>query len=244
MSDKIRMFIGTSSNGEDNPTEAVYEYTLRKNCSRDLEIVWMRQTNDPENFFYGFKTEQWPTPFSGYRWVIAEYCNFEGRAIYTDCDMLNFKDISELWDTNMKGKPLAARRGTRFGGHEFCVTLIDCARFGEVVKIPVSRQRKIAEFHQRCIRQFSGNDSLVQAIDSRWNCLDGEDRDISDIWQLHWTSMPTQPWAPAWFTGDIEEHPRKDLVDLFENTLIEANNEGYDGAGSEYPPIFYNIIGR
>ena len=50
MSDVIRMFIGTSSNGEDNPIEAIYEYSLRKNCSQELDIVWMKQTRDPTSF--------------------------------------------------------------------------------------------------------------------------------------------------------------------------------------------------
>ena len=239
----IKIFIGSSSNGEDCPTEAIYEYTLRKNCSEELDIVWMRQTNDPKSYWHGWNTVNWPTPFSGYRWAIAEYCNFKGRALYTDCDMINFRDIAELWNTDMEGKPLAARKGNRFGGHEFCVTLIDCARF-ERYAVPSSRQKSMDIFHQRSIRQFSGNENLVHELDPRWNCLDGENLAIEDIWQLHWTNMATQPWRPGWFTGTPEEHPRSDLVKLFENLLIEANDMGYNGLVSEYPPIKYNIIGK
>ena len=84
MSDDIRMFIGSSSNGEDAPIEAVYDYSLNQNCSRDLDIVWMRQTEDVDSFWGGWNTPLWSTPFSGFRWAIPEYCNFEGRAIYTD----------------------------------------------------------------------------------------------------------------------------------------------------------------
>ena len=75
-SDPIRLFIGSSSNGEDVPIEAIYEHTLRKNTERELEIVWMRQTRDMENFWGIEKdaTQRWPTPFSGYRWMIPEYC--------------------------------------------------------------------------------------------------------------------------------------------------------------------------
>ena len=244
MSDTIRMFIGTSSNGEDNPIEAIYEYSLRKNCSQEIDIVWMKQTKDPTSFWHGFNTQFWPTPFSGYRWAIAEYCNFEGRALYTDCDMINFKDISELWNVDMQGKPLAARKGTRFGGHEFCVTLIDCAKFKQFADVPVSRQRTLDNYHQRCIGHFSGNDELVHEFDARWNCLDGEHYMIEDLWHLHWTNMATQPWRPGWFTGIPAEHPRADLVTLFEDMLIEANDAGYDGQTAEYPPFEYNIIGR
>jgi hypothetical protein len=241
----IKMFIGTSSNGEDNPIEAIYEYSLRKNCSEEIDIVWMKQTNDPTSFWHGYDSSQWPTPFSGYRWVIPEYCNFEGRALYTDCDMINFRDIAELWNIDMEGKPLAARKGQRFGGHEFCVTLFDCEAYKKILDpMPASRQKNLDAFHHRSIGYITGKDHLVHELDPRWNCLDGEGLAIEDIWHLHWTKMATQPWRPGWFTGTLEEHPRPDLVELFEDMLIEANDAGYNGQVAEYPPIQYNIIGR
>jgi hypothetical protein len=66
-------------------------------------------------------------------------------------------------------------------------------------------------------------------FDPRWNCLDGEGRDINDIWHLHFTRMPTQPWKPGWFKGTPQPHPRKDLVELWEQYRDEGlkavNNE-------------------
>lgn len=242
-SDPIRLFIGSSSNGEDASIEAVYEYTLRNNCSHDLEIIWMRQTHDASEHWYGFETERWSTPFSGFRWAIPEYCNFEGRAIYTDCDMINFRDIGELWDTDLENKPIAARKGQRFGGHEFCVMVIDNLLLGNEVS-PVSRQRQIPEYHSRMINTFSGNNKMVKDIDPRWNCLDGEGRELDDIWQLHWTNMASQPWRPSWFTGTPVNHPRQDLVELFEGLKIEAAANGFP----EKIPVNmfgeYDIIGK
>ena len=57
--DKVRLFIGSSANGEDALIEMAYEYTLRKNTDRDLEIVWMRQTNDEKSFWHGFADQNW-----------------------------------------------------------------------------------------------------------------------------------------------------------------------------------------
>lgn len=243
--DRVKLFIGTSSNGEDRDTEAVYEYTLRKNSSLPIDIVWMRQNGDRNSFWSGFDTSQWPTPFSGFRWAIPEYCLFKGRAIYTDVDMINFKDIASLWNTDLEGKPMAARKGSRFGGHEFCVTVFDCAEYKKTIgPMFVNRQRDMAEFHRRCIGMFSGRDEFVTELDPRWNCLDGEGREIEDIWQLHWTSMPTQPWKPKWFTGQPSKHPRKDLVDLFWSTLDMARMAGYRGQSPVVPPVKYDIIGR
>ena len=135
----IKMFIGSSSMGEDEAIERAYSYTIHKNCSENVDITWMRQSNNPDSYWSGFQTERWSTPFSGFRWAIPEACNFEGRAIYTDCDMLNFRDLSELINIDLQGKPIAARSGQRFGGHEFCVMVFYCAQFKET--IPVARQR-------------------------------------------------------------------------------------------------------
>ena len=51
MSEKIKLFIGTSSNGEDALAEMAYEYSLRKNTDSDIDIVWMQQTNDEKDFW-------------------------------------------------------------------------------------------------------------------------------------------------------------------------------------------------
>ena len=96
MSEEVKLFIGTSSNGEDALAEMAYEYSLRKNTESNVDIVWMKQTNDKDDFWHGWDSSRWSTPFSGFRWAIPEYCNFKGRAIYTDVDMINLRDISDL----------------------------------------------------------------------------------------------------------------------------------------------------
>ena len=189
--DPVQIFIGSSSNGEDAVSENVYEYTLRKNMpDRPLGITWMRQTNIKEDFWYGFDTRHWSTPFSGFRWAIPEACGFQGRAIYTDEDMVNNRNIGDLFDIDMQGKPFAARRGKRFGGHEFCVMVIDCGHqlFKDGLLAPAVRQKTIPEYHHRCIGAFSGSDAVLD-LDPRWNCLDGEDLTFDEIWQLNHGSL-------------------------------------------------------
>lgn len=247
MNNSVKIFIASSANGEDAEIECAYEHSLRENCSRDIEITWMRQTNDQSSFWGGWDTRRWSTPFSGYRWAIPEACNFEGRAIYTDCDMINFKDIAELIDVDLEGKPLAARRGQRFGGHEFCVIVFDNAKMKDYL-IPVARQKTVNESHQRYIAKFSGNTDLVKDLDPRWNCLDGEDYKLKDIWHLHYTRMNSQPWQPAWFKGVPEEHRRRDIKNVFYEYLEKAKRAGYDPdarrAELEQDIVNYNIIGQ
>jgi len=247
MSDPVIIYIGSSANGEDAKIEIAYEHSLRKNVSRDIEIHWMRQTNDTEDFWYNKATKRWSTPFSGYRWYIPEACDFKGRAIYTDCDMINYRDIAELFDTDMEDKPIAARKGNRFGGHEFCVMLFDCEKMEDYV-IPVARQRNLEGYHHRMINNFSGNDNLVKELDKRWNCLDGEDFHLDEIWHLHFTKMNSQPWEPAWFTGQPEQHKRPDIKQAFYDAYQEALEAGYDDTALfeqlNQDRVKYNIIGK
>lgn len=247
MSNVVRVFVGSSANGEDADIEIAYENSIRQNCSSDVEIVWMRQSNDPDSYWGGWNTPRWSTPFSGFRWAIPEYCNFEGRAIYTDCDMINFRDMTDLVNVELNGKPIAARRGTRFGGHEFCVMVFDCAAFRKHA-LPVQRMKKIAESHHRLMNVFAGNSNLVEDLDPKWNCLDGEHYALDDIYQLHFTNMGTQPWHPSWYTGVEEPHPRQDVAQAFQDAFNNAISNGYDNEALrsqlQEDVVSYNIIGK
>lgn len=242
----VRLFIGTSANGEDMDAEMVYAHSLKANASIPLDITWMRLSIDGDSPWGGWDTRQWPTPFSGFRWAIPEVCQFQGRAIYTDVDMINFRDIAELWNTDMRGAVAMARKGPRFGGHEFCVMLIDCAKMQEHV-IPIARQKRLPETHFRMIQKMSGAPCIGE-LDPRWNVLDGEQYAVADMWQLHFTNMATQPWAPAWYRGPKgQPHPRPDLC-AYWLQLRDKLNDDYAPkmqANIDYPAYGpYTFIGK
>lgn len=218
-----KLFIGTSPNHSDQTIERIYEYTLLKNTSSSLDIHWMFLNNDKNNYWHDWNTKKWFTPFSGFRWAIPHYCNFQGRAIYTDVDMINLKDISELYEIDMKGKPFAARKGIRWG-FEFCVMVIDCEMAGDLIWSLKKLKKK--EFAHSFHRNLFANSEHVCEINPRWNCLDGEDRSIDEIFQLHFTNMSTQPWKPDWYKGEFKEHPRQDIVDLYK--MLEQESKDFD----------------
>ena len=242
MIEPIRIFVGTSANNEDAEAEMVLEYTLRKNTSHPLDITWMRQTKDEDSPWGGWQTQRWSTPFSGFRWAIPEVCGYHGRAIYMDVDQLNLRDISDLFSVDLKNHPMAARRGARFGGHEFCVIVFDNERMGDLL-MPTARMKPNPDIHHRYIGMFSGSDYVLD-LDPRWNCHDGDGLSIDNIWHLHYTKMSTQPWRPAWFTGKGEEHPRQDLVKLWHDMRAEAVLNGYTPQLSNETFGEYNIIGQ
>lgn len=220
----IKIFIGTSPNGEDREIERIYEYSLRKNTKQDLEIEWMKLNQDKTHIWGGWNTKKWFTPFSGFRWAIPYCCNFQGRAIYTDVDMINFNDINELHSMDLKGKPFAARKGVRWG-YEFCVMVIDC-KIAQDYVWDIKKLKKDPSSHSFHRNKIAESSNLVEPIDPRWNCLDGESRHISDIYQLHFTNMSTQPWNPSWFLGNSEPHPRADIVNEYMNLKDECDKKG------------------
>lgn len=211
----IKIFIGTSKNGEDTIAEKTLEYSLKKHSSEELEIIFMRNT--PEGFMGEFDSSRWATPFTNLRWAIPEYCNFSGRAIYMDVDQLNLKDISLLYNIDLQGKPFASR------ANRLCVMVLDCEKMRPLLA-SVERIKKTSRYGNQIYQSMLGK---ALHFDPRWNCLDGEGRAIEDIWHLHFTSMPTQPWKPAWYKGAHREHPRKDLVDLWTEYSVEATLEEY-----------------
>ena len=111
MSDVIKLFVGCPPNGEDAELMMVLENTLRKNCSMDVDIEWMMMSHDPESHWYGWETSTWSTPFSGFRWGVPSFCNYEGQAIYMDCDMIIQADLAELWNNPWKPDKVIQMKG-------------------------------------------------------------------------------------------------------------------------------------
>jgi len=220
----IRVFIGTSEYNDDKDAEQVLEYTLRKNCSENIDINFIR--NVEGSFFGGYDSSNWWTPFSYLRWAVPEYCNFEGRAIYMDIDQVNFRDIAELFHMDLQGRPLAVREKD----HKTCVMVLDCEKLKGLLPSVDEMKRHSPESQSFLVNRLLDN---VATYDSRWNCLDGEDRRASDIWHLHFTEKTTQPWTPEWAVSTWnrkgqtfipQQHPRGDLVYIWKYLLKEAKN--------------------
>lgn len=233
----IRVFVGCAANHEDLESQAVLEWSIRKHASEPVEITWMQLSHDPASPWYGWRTENWATPFSGFRWAIPEVCGFEGRAIYTDSDVIFMADIAELWRQKFQpGKSIMAKGG---GSWRLCVSLWDCATGGPWP--PLSWLKVNPDAHAQLCSQVPGW-SKIQSFEGNWNCLDGEHyASLYDpaIKAIHYTDMSTQPQlrhalkrlaaegAKHWFDGTVKMHQRRDLIELFDTMLAEAKANGY-----------------
>lgn len=243
MSELIKVFVGTAANGEDAESQSVLEYSLRKHASQPVDIVWMKLSTNPESFWYsdgkgnGINTTLWATPFSGLRWMIPAYCNYEGKAIYMDSDMIILDDIAKLWNQKFQpGKVVMAKGNGDGQSWRYCVALWDC-KAAEQHLLGINRLKALDTAHQRMMSFFSQNQQIVQPFVGNWNCIDGEGLPIDQIQCLHYSDMGTQfhhkyaaerlskDGAKHWFDGQIRKHPRTDLQGLFDRYYTESQKE-------------------
>ena len=154
--------------------------------------------------FPDWKRQGWGTPFTCYRYAVPELCNFKGRAIYTDVDMINFRDIYHLWRTDLKGKPFgmvwdslqmndAKYKGTPQERGWWCdsVMVIDCEKAKEFIA-PISVQANWNGTYKWHFMEQIGSpyrnksSKIVEEVDERWNSFDGSDtsypyKDIKNV---------------------------------------------------------------
>ncbi|MDF7676934.1 glycosyl transferase [Neisseriaceae bacterium ESL0693] len=253
MSDRdevIKVFVGCDPNNCDLEQMMVVDYSIHKHTSQPVQIEWMQLSHDPQSPWYvdvnhgqGWHTEHWATPFSGFRWGIPAACNYEGRAIYMDGDMIVLADLAELWRHPIEGDAIVAAKevhdhakGKKFT--RLCTCVWDCAKAKD--KLPdLATLRADPEQHRKLMAKFKKHPEWVQPYTQAWNCVDGEGLPIEDMKILHYSDMGTQfshryslPRLQAegqkhWFDGEILPHPRADLVALFDQYYQEALDAGY-----------------
>ncbi len=242
-SETVRVFVGCDPNDCDLEQMMVLDHSLRRHASLPVEIQWMRLSGDPSSPWFsdprsglGWHTGRWATPFSGFRWAVAELCGFEGRAIYMDTDVLVLGDIVELWRAPIAAPAvvLAKREGRHL---RFCVSVWDCAAARAHLPALATLQRE-ARSHEQCAALFEKNPGFVAEIDSRFNCVDGEGLPIDRIRMLHYSDMGTQfsharsfprlaqEGRSHWFDGRVLPHPRPDLAALFDACFDDALASG------------------
>lgn len=233
----VKIFIGCAANNEDIESQAVLEWSIRKHASESVNITWMQLDRVPGSVFEGWNTATWATPFSGFRWAIPEMCDFQGKAIYMDSDVIVQADILELW--NQKFKPRFCILGKGGGQWRICVSMFDCAAAKpylpsiESMKIDPRSHNRLCSLMRPKVQTFRGE----------WNCLDREigNRELShpDIKAIHYTRMNSQPQLrhaiprlkkqnrKHWFDGPLEVNKYPKINSLFDTLLEEAKAQGF-----------------
>ncbi|ENX36828.1 hypothetical protein F889_00079 [Acinetobacter colistiniresistens] len=240
----IKIFVGCDPNNCDLEQMMVLDYSVRKHTKHPVEIVWMQLSHDPNSPWYtnqetgeGWHTEHWATPFSGFRWAIPESCNFQGRAIYMDADVVVLCDIAELWSHPKKNDAIVIAKGGK-NVARLCTCVWDCEKARDYLP-PLKDIQADPASHQKLMRLLKDKPKLVQSYQDSYNNIDGEGLAIDKIKILHYSDMGTQfshkyslarletEGQKHWFDGEIMSHPREDLIALFDQYYQEALAAGY-----------------
>src|SRR5690606_22934239 len=207
-------------------------------------FYWMQLSSNPKSPWFsnqqtgeGWHTEKWATPFSGFRWAIPELCNFEGRAIYMDADVIVLCDIAELWAHPMTKNAIVIAKGGKSSAR-LCTCVWDCEK-AKAFLPPLEKLRSEADSHKSMMLLIKQHPELVTPYQDSYNNIDGEGMPTESIKILHYSDMGTQfshKYAlprleknnqKHWFDGKIMPHPRQDLIELFDQYYAEAISLGY-----------------
>ena len=216
----IKIFIGTSDS-QDKIIEQVYLFSLFKNTDAELDITFMR----PKKM--GWTRNNWGTPFTSFRYAVPELCNFKGRAIYTDVDMINFRDIKDLWETDLEGKPMASawdflcdNTVTRDDGWwADSVLLFDCEKMKDFVD-PIDEMKNWEGSYKSHWMKAHANSpdaewakkNLYHTLDSRWNSYDGQVTDYKELAQGHFNK--DYFWIKD--NENIAKRPQRPIEDIWQ----------------------------
>lgn len=221
----IRVFIGTEPKTE--IARKVLEFSIIRRTEAEVRFTPMigpRWEYSTEGFNVG-------TGFSLRRWMIPEFCEFKGRAIYLDADQLVFGDIWELWqrpEIPIKLAPKDERpahlgcstwltyQQNKYYSHpspQSSVMVIDC----EAAKnqwgwhldrvLPWLRQNNTRDAYV----SFMHCDWMQPPparIETGWNHLNAFDKEKTKL--LHYTKEPEQPWYKP--EHPLAYHWRRELI--------------------------------
>jgi lipopolysaccharide biosynthesis glycosyltransferase len=200
MVDTVRVFIGY-----DRVESIAYHVLCHSIISRSslpVQIIPVNQKNLKQHYWRP-RGEFDSNEFSISRWLVPHLCDFEGHAIFMDCDMLVLGDIAELWnqrdDHAVKVvkhnhvpkediKFLGAKQ-TRYDRKNWSsVMLFNNEKCRPLSKHIVNTMSPGLWFHQ--FNWLADED--IGEIRGRWNLLVGFDEPDPDVKLIHYTSGG--PW--------------------------------------------------
>lgn len=186
--------------------------------------------------------------FFGVPLGIPAFCNFQGRAFYSDADVLYLSDIAEIWHHPMEeGKAILASgigKDLRLGE-----MLWDCEAAAHFLP-PLEELHRDRHGHKKLQQFFEQHPEYVESLAPEYSNLDGDDLPLEALKALHYSDMGSQfshrfslPRLQSenrshWFDGKIYSHYRDDLRELFEQYYHEALAAGYTLEQYRNPQLF------
>lgn len=194
----IRVFVGY------DPREAVafsvLVHSINQRASRPVCVAPLALSQLKESMWRSRDPLQ-STDFSFSRFLVPYLCNYQGWAIFMDCDMLVLDDIAALWDLRderyavqvvkhdhvprEEKKFLNAVQSKYQRKNWSSVMLLNCAKCRELTPEYVNTASGL-DLHRF---KWLASDDLIGELPGRWNHLVDYDqpRPLNEISNLHFT---------------------------------------------------------
>jgi hypothetical protein len=192
----IRVFIGYDD--REAVAFSVLSHSIHTRASRPVAVAPV-MLSQLEGTYRRERNPLQSTDFSFSRFLTPYLCDFEGWAIFTDCDMLVLDDIAKLWDLRDDRYAVQVvkhvhvpKEETKFLGavqtkyekkNWSSVMLMNCAKCTALTPEYVNRATGL-ELHQF---KWLAGDQLIGEIPRQWNHLVGYDAPRRDASLVHYT---------------------------------------------------------
>ncbi len=212
MESPIRVFVAATAS-EALPVK-VLEYSIRQHASATVVVTPLYETGIPIPRPCSHENQP-RTPFSFQRFIIPQACDYRGRAIYLDSDMLVFKDIVDVWQRPFGQANVLSTYADSSSGRkpQFSVMLINCGQLGWDIQDIVAQLDEGKLNYEELIYEFALAKTGA-VIEPDWNALESYKAGRTAL--LHYTDMNTQPWVSH----------LNPLGYLWVRTLRQALNDG------------------
>lgn len=225
----IKIYLGTQI--EQSLAVDVLSYSIRQHTDAAVEITPLYQAVADAGIHIPTPKQSHlrpRTPFTFQRFAIPALCNYQGRALYLDSDMLVFKDISELWQQSFSTpqgtadllsvpEPEGSSRPPQYS-----VMLLNCEQLDWDAPQLVRQLEAGKWSYEQFVLAMAPAKLKSASLPAGWNDLEryssgqtGSSTTSQTSRQtalLHYTDMPRQPWLST-------VNP---LCELWCQTLLEA----------------------
>ena len=221
----INIFIGYDS--KEKVAYNVLSHSIIQNSTKPVAITPIA-LNHLKDDFVRERNALSSTEFSFSRFMIPHLMNYQGWALFMDCDMLMFEDVSKLWRmrddskaiqvckhnyTPKEDKKFLGQVQTKYEKKNWSsFMLMNCKKCTTLTPDYVNKASGL-ELHQ--FKWLEG-DHLIGDLPLEWNWLVGEYEHKDDVKNVHYTK------GGPWF----EEYARCDYSQDWFKNLEESNGSG------------------
>ena len=208
----INIFIGYDS--KERVAFNVLSHSIIQNSTKPVAITPIALNNLRDDFVRE-RNSLSSTEFSFSRFMIPHLMNYQGWALFMDCDMLMFEDVAELWRMRDDSKAIQVckhdyvpKEKTKFLGQTQTAypkknwssfMLMNCKKCTTLTPDYVNKASGL-ELHQ--FKWLEG-DHLIGELPLEWNWLVGEYEFKEDVKNVHYTKGG--PWFEEYKDCDYSQ---------------------------------------